>query len=805
MIISSNWIKELVPGLALSGKEIAQLLTDHSFETVVEREYAIDPNITVVQILKLEQHPNADRLRLATITDGTQELTVVCGAPNISEGDVVPYSPPGTKVYDEAGELFELSVAKIRGVESPGMLNSPRELGLSHDHGGILLLPNTLPLGSKLADHIASDVLLEVDVLPDRAHDCLSHIGIAREVAALTRLAVQEPSSMALPEAQVGVDGYTVRVDNAQHASRYVGIVFNNTSSDSVTPLLMQVRLLSLGMRLVHPVVDITNYVTLEYGNPSHAFDAAKLPGKEISVVETKTDFMFHAVDGKEYKPALDDLLIQSGGETVALAGVIGGASTAVDETTKHVFLEIATFHAFAIQEAAQHTGLRTEASIRFSKGLHPLLAGIAASRLAQLMSDIVGANIVGVLDTNPHPDRIRPIVFRPARASSYAGVEISNDDAEDSLTRLGFSIEKSSDHEWEVLPPALRLDVLGEHDIIDEVVRMVGLNNIPASNAASRAHALPLAEEIYWQNKIRELLVQLGFTETYSYSFEDKKYADLVDASRHPHVAIANPIAPEFANMRYSMLPGLLAVAVKNREEFHREKKSSERALFEMGRVYHVGDGGQVPGVIERKPVSMIMVGDEHTLQETVDALCDLFGISGYETKTGEKPFGTSKMYIYGGEFLATGYILSQDLLKKLKYRMPLVALEMSIPALVKHAADVEIPARTLEDIRASFKQPIQFTELPKFPSVFRDISILVASDTKIDQVQQEINRVGGILVVGVDLFDEFMEEGSDTKSLAFHIEYRSSEKTLNDSEITEIHKKIEHALKKQFQAEIR
>ena len=805
MKLSTNWIKELVPGLTLSGKEIAELLTNHSFETVVEWEYVIDPAITVVQILQLEQHPNADRLRLATITDGENEIRVVCGAPNISEGDVVPYSPPGTKVYDEDGKLFELSVAKIRGVESPGMLNSARELGLSNDHGGIFLLPKNTPLGTKLSAYIAGDTLLEADILPDRAHDCMSHIGVAGEVAALANLSVREPETMRLPETSDNVDGWNVRIENPTSVSRFMGIVFEGVQEDAETPITMQARLLSLGARPINPVVDCTNYVMFEYCQPSHAYDQAKLQGKTIAVVETKNDVLFSALNGKLYQPANGDLLIECEGETIGLAGIVGGTSSQVDNATKNIFLEVATFNAFAIQQASAHIGLRTEASSRFSKGISPIIAGVASSRLAQLIASLTGATISGVLDTKPEMKTPKPIMFRPARVSRYIGAEISADDCEDILTRLGCSIEKAPEDQWEIIAPAQRLDILGEHDLIDEVVRVYGLDKIPAAGSMGHAHAIPVSDEVYFLHQVREKLVSLGFTETYSYSFEDEKFAKLVSSDIHPHVELLNPMAPELKKLRYSMLPGLLSAMITSRDEMHRDKKGSERALFEIGRVYHVGDTGVVPGVIERKVISGISVGSEERLREVFDAFVVQFALSPLDVREVEKPFGKCLQYSYAGEFFGIGYVFNSELLKKMKYRMPVVAFEVSVAALLKHAPDAEIPVRTLQEVRENFKTPNQFTELPKFPSVFRDISILVPSDTGIDAVESAINEVGGELVVDVDLFDEFSQDGDDKKSLAFHVEYRSPDRTLTDKEISEIHTKIEHTLKHQFKAEIR
>ena len=314
-------------------------------------------------------------------------------------------------------------------------------------------------------------------------------------------------------------------------------------------------------------------------------------------------------------------------------------------------------------------------------------------------------------------------------------------------------------------------------------------------------------------------MFVEAGFTETYSYSFEDEKFAKLVNAEIHPHVELLNPMAPELKKLRYSMLPGLLSAMVKSRDDMHRSKK--ERALFEVGRVYHVGEGGTVPGVIERPVVAGISVGDESTLQEILDRIRELYEIEALtviparepESKStwipgqarDDKSFATVNFLKYAGEFFGITYEFTDELLKKMKYRMPVVAFEISLNALLKHAPDVEILTKTLDEIRNEKLVPTQFQELPKYPSVFRDISMLVDPTTSIDAIQSEIVRVGGKVVADVDLFDEFYKEGDEKKSLAFHIEYRNPEKTLTDAEVDEVHKKIEHALKKEFDAEIR
>ncbi|MEO6077367.1 MAG: phenylalanine--tRNA ligase subunit beta [Candidatus Andersenbacteria bacterium] len=629
MKASYNILQSLISKPLPEPKGLIELLTMHSFETVIERQFVIDEKITIAKILKLEKHPGADRLRLATITTGEEELTVVCGAPNISEGDIVPYAPPGSKVYDAHGEFFTLTVAKIRGIESAGMLNSARELGLSDNHGGILLLPKDTPIGSKLAEYIPSDTILDIDVLPDRQGDAGTHVGIAREIGALMQVAIKQPEQI---------------------------------------------------------------------------------------------------------------------------------------------------------------------------------------SEIQSLYMQVVGVAEIGEVENS---EVVHTIAFNPNAPAKVAGISINYENVKMHLERLGFVV-KGKDDAWEVGVPAYRKDVLGQHDLVDEVVRLHGdgLDAIPASDIVKTFNPIPVSEKVYWERQIRNLFVELGFTETYSYSFEDEKVSKLINSDIHPHVELVNPMAPELKNMRYSMLSGLIGAMMQSKDEMHRAKDGVERALFEIGRVYHRGDDGVVAGIIERPVISGIAVGDESTLQEITDKIRALFGIESITVHPAEKPFAHINRLEYAGEFFGMMYVFNKTLLQKMKFRMPVVAFEISFNALMKHAPDVEIPVKTLADLRADNQNPTQFTELPKFPSVFRDISMLVAIDASIDHIEQEINRVGGELVVDVDLFDEFVLPlpegelegvGGARKSLAFHIEYRSKERTLTDAEILEVHKNIEHAISKQFEAEIR
>lgn len=782
MRISYNWIKELVPGLKASPAELAELLTLHSFETNVGSEYGVPAGIITVKIIKIEKHPNADRLRLATVTDGEKEFTVVCGAPNIQVGQVVPYSAPGAELKDEEGKPFKVKEAKIRGVASPGMLNSLRELGLHHDHGGIWILPNDTPLNEELARLVPHDTILEADITPNRAHDCLSHIGIAREVAALLKLTIQEPALPQLPDSQTEVKGWTVTLEDPRLSPRYLGAVIENLNIGP-SPLWLQARLLAAAGKPINNLVDITNYVIFEYGNPTHIFDQAALPGKNIGIRRAKAREGLALLDDTQQTLSADDLLITANDEPVALAGVMGGQASGIAETTTQGFLEVANFNAYSVQETSRRLGLRTESSTRFSKDLDPNLVAPAAARAIALLQEHAGGKLVGVIDAYPKPVHARTISFDAARVSRVAGTDIPVEQAQDILKRLRFGISDNK-----VTVPTDRRDIEGEHDLVEEVIRVIGLDKIQPKHLPSLRvthYSLPLA--IYWREIVRDTLVELGLTETYNYSFEPAAYAELAGVAEKSHLTLANPTAPDLANLRVSLLPGLLANLDKNHAAFHREPQG----LFEIGRVYHPrpaprsspSERSGVPGVIEQTHLAAVIVGAIPSLDQIAAEIASALSL----------------------DELTLSSIIAPAQATSLKYTLPVIGFAINLDELLSRVEKDVPSARTLDEIKSQTISSTKYIPLPKYPSVFRDISFLVDSSVSVEQAQDVIERAGGDLLADSDLFDEFQAADSDRKSLAFHLEYRADDRTLTDKEINPVHAKIITTLKSSLDATIR
>lgn len=797
MRISTQWLRELLPGLTLSSDEIAQELTIHSYETNVVEKRQIDPRVQVVQVVKLAPHPQADRLRLATVTDGSHTIQVVCGAPNITEGAVVPYSPPGTTVRDSAGKPWVLKKAKIRGVESPGMLNSPREMGLGTSHTGILILPPDTPLGSSLAEHIPDDDILEADITRNRASDSLGHLGVARELGSLQRLPVKEPEIMSpLPAT---LPDWSVSITHPEHASRYIGGVVKDLVI-APSPLWLQARLFAVGVRPINNVVDITNYVLWEFGYPTHAFDSGALPSHDIGVRLAQAGEQLTTLDGVPRTLNEEALIITSGNEPVALAGIIGGQSTEISPTTSAVFVEVANFSPVTIQRTMQAQGLRTDAAARWVKGIDPNQADAVMGRLAYLLTTVAAGKVAGVIDVYPTPRIVEPILFRPQRATEVAGYTYHKDQILEALQAVYCQVNATKTP-WHVTPPSWRLDLTHEYELVEEVIRMVGLDAISLQAPIRSEIVLPPAE-IRWREAIRDVLVKWSFNETYNYSFEIAEWAT-VTAREQPPLTLHNPVAPSRRHLRRSLLPGLLANLARNKGEFRLLQ------FFEIGSVYYQGSDGVVDGVHEERQLAGVLLGTENDQAKAalvIEQIMALLGIADMTLRPArQQPWDHAAQEItHQGEVL--GYIgpLELSTVANLKVVGSVTAFVLNLDrlcALATNHAPTEFPAESERVVYRTFS---------KYPPVFRDVSVVVSPDVTIEDIQQIIERAGGDMVVDVDLFDVYHAGDSErdenaAKSVAFHIKYQSPEKTLTDDEVAARHNEIVASLKAQLNAQMR
>jgi phenylalanyl-tRNA synthetase beta chain len=780
MLISYQWLCELLPGLTHNPSQVAGLLTDHSFETVVSHSFAIDPQVITAKITNIQPHPNADRLQLVTIDTGSTQATVVCGAHNIQVGDIVPYSPTGTKLFDDQGKIFTLAPAKIRGIVSAGMLNSPRELGLGDSHHGIYLLPPATSVGTSLADHLPPDTILDADITPNRAHDCQSHIGIARELAAILNLPLPEKTIPPLP--QITAEKWQLNIDRPDQVMRYIGLVFHQVHIQP-SPLWLQAKLWAMGSKPINNVVDITNYVLFETGYPSHAFDSTKLPEPTVGVRFARTNESLATLDNLPHALNPKNLVISSGDQAVALAGIMGGQDSQVVDTTEQVFLETAAFHPYTIQQSAESLKLDTESSRRFSKGLTPALVSAVSDRAAALLLELTGAKLIGRMEYYPSPVAPKVIKFNPQRVSVMAGQPFTDQGIKDALIRLRCQVKTAST--WTVILPPERLDLNGEHDLIEEVIRLAGVQQITSHPPHILEHGPALPDLVQWREAIRDILVTYNLTETSNYSFSDQVNERLLGLSPdQTALTLTNPVAPEQDHLRTTLLPRLSGNLLANKSEWRTKFSHKETGLFEIGTIFRAGFGGVVASVVEEEHIGIALVGEHADEQTAYDIIAEVSQSLGIKTPPAD---------------LVTVKVQSAASPIYRKLGLPVVFIEMNLSLLLPHAT--RQPAYT-----PAASGPIAiYQSASKFPPVYRDISLLVDGHVSSEEVVAIITKVAGKSIQAVDLFDTYQPANSSQKGLAFHVAYQAQDRTLNDADVNRLHQEVGQALRNELQAQLR
>ena len=666
------------------------------------------------------------------------------------------------------------------------MLNSTRELGLSNEHGGIFILPEDTPIGSKLADHIKDDIILEADITPNRAHDCLSMVGIAREVSAILGMEMSEVPASELPKISDELDG--VSLGDVEHTPSYQLITFEDVKEAS-TPLWMTIRLMAMDADSIFPIVDISNYALFEYGNPSHAFDMTKISKGTINVSMGNKERILLLSEEEERQVSSDNLLVKNNDTPIALAGVKGGQRTAISKETKCIALEVATFDQAIIQQSAKSANLISDASARYNKGIPAELGDVTAQRIAYLIKDILGASPVARIKKESNIQAPEAIVVKKDRAEKIAGSPINIEEAEVHLIRLGCEVESIDDTSWKVTPPYTRPDIAGEHDVVEEIIRMQDISNIP-TRALKEATKVTIAPQSIIEFIMRRSLAEKGFTETYNYSFDVEHASVLLKEDKKDFVEIVNPPAQHQHALRKSLIPGLLHHVAINKSAFERKIKPEKPALFELGHVYKVGENGVVPGIEEHASIAWIANADIELIEETVREVLHAIGVDNVELNGNSE----EKSLSVNAKTIGKIITIPQSVGEKIKYTLTLSAVEINIDTLLT-AINKEIKAPE-EMLAVHVGEAVQYKGLAKYPSVFRDVSMLVGSDIAVETVQEIIERAGGDLVIDSELFDEYQPEGSEQTSLAFHIEYQSPEKTLTDEEVETSHNRIIKAL---------
>ncbi|TMB37889.1 MAG: phenylalanine--tRNA ligase subunit beta [Deltaproteobacteria bacterium] len=796
MKISLSWLRELCP-VALSDDEIASKLTAIGLEVEGRERRALGPGVVAAVVVTRSPIPGSDQLSVCQVDDGAGTHQVVCGAQNYSAGDVVPMARPGARL--PAG--MEVRRAKVRGVESDGMLCSPHELGLSDDQSGLMILPRDVRVGTPLDELLGvPDTILEINVTPNRP-DALSHLGIARELSAITGVAVRVP-----PAQPAGKGELPARIDieDTQRCPRYVARVIEGVHIGP-SPLHVQERLRACGVRPISNVVDATNLALLELGHPLHGFDLDRLAGRRILVRRAREGEPMTTLDGKERKLSADDLVIADGEKPVALAGVMGGQTSEVGDGTTRILLESAMFDPAGIRRTSRRHALHTEASHRFERGMDERTAEAAANRCAELIVQLAGGRLLpGALDVYPAPREPVKVMVRPGRVSAVLGVTIG--DAEVDRWLRALQLVPVGDGRWSV--PSWRRDLTREIDCIEEIARLRGYDTIPVKpHPAGVGETAAVAPERRVTAHARAALSAHGFDEALNYSFLAEK--DLAAVSAQRAIRLANPLTTEQGAMRTTLLAGLLRNVAYNLARGVPDVK-----LYELGRVYLPERDARHPSgelawpVHEPRRLGVVLSGarrakswngggdaaDFYDLKGVVEDVLEAMGIadSRYQLAAHRAlhPASASALLVAGQ---AAGHLGQVH---------PAVAAHFEVPAGTYLA---ELDWEALLERSLALKQ---LRGVPRFPAVARDLAFVVDANVPAEKLLGEIRAAdGGKLLERVTLFDVYrgapVPEGR--KSVAFGLSLRAPDRTLTDAEADALCTAIRDRLKARLGAEIR
>jgi phenylalanyl-tRNA synthetase beta chain len=797
MKVLLSWLRELVP-IALDTPALCERLSLGGLVVdSVETLGAEIRDVLVAEILSTAPHPSADRLTLCEIRTGTSPtVSVVCGARNMKAGDRVAYAPPGATL--PGGRRIEQ--AEVRGVSSAGMLCSEAELGLGPGADGILLLGSDAPLGQRLAVHLrVEDTVLDVDVTPNRG-DCLSILGIAREVAALTgrpmprtRIAVREKGAPA-------IEAIGVRIDDPLGCPRYTARLIRGVTVRPSPPWLVR-RLEAVGVRSINNVVDVTNLVMIERGQPLHAFDYATLDRREIVVRRAGATRMLRTLDGVERALAPDDLLITTGDTPIALAGVMGGADTEVTERTTTVLLESACFDPASIRRTARRTELRSEASFRFERGVDIEGVPSAADRAAALLKQLAGGEIApGIVEAYPTPYKPNAIHLRPRRVEELLGIAVQRSEMSGALKALGANVGSAPQGALLVTPPSFRRDLTREIDLIEEVGRLVGYQRIAAAMPTAPLIRGTLPVRMVWERELKRVLIANGFCEAVTLSFAAAATNRLFTGLGVPGepVQVANPINRDEPEMRRSLLPGLLAAWRTNRNQGARGL-----ATFTIGRVFWQADGphegwrlaGLLVGELPRRGLGAVPPATFADAKGAVELLLERLQVLDqvrFEASAEASPFhpGKTAVLVCGGEPVGVVGALHPDAAFALDLAEECWGFELDIEKLLPYC-----PQRSA------------FVGLPRFPATVRDVAVVVDDSFPSERIVQFVRGWRPDLIEEVSLFDAYAGAPipAGRKSLAYSIAYRAADRTLTDEEVNGLQSELRGLLTRELGVALR
>lgn len=806
MRISYKWLQDFVD-IPVSPEELALQLTSVGLAV----EGYIDPGAEIEKvytgkILRIDSHPNADKLVVCSVDVGGEVIQIVTGATNVEANHIVPVAVEGARL---AGGL-KIKKSKLRGVESRGMLCSGNELGLDPETmppeqaHGVMILPSDTPIGEDIKPYAGlDDVIMELELTPNRG-DCLSMIGVAREISAIFNTELKLPNPQLDNIADSIEDKVFIKINEPELCRRYVAKLLTNVKIFP-SPAWMQERLIAAGVRPINNVVDVTNYVMMELGQPLHAFDYSKLNKGTIIVRRAEKGEVMLSLDEVERNLTEDMLVIADPSGPVAIAGVMGGLETEVTSATKMVLIESANFNPVSVRRTSKTLGLRSESSIRFEKGVDINGCLKAANRAAQLLQEMGACDVVeGEIDNYPLPVTEKTVALRPSRVYHVLGKEISCGECNNILTRLQFRVQEDSDEKLLVTVPTFRPDISLEVDLIEEVARMYGFHKILETLPVGESTRGTRSFKQQLNNKIRRILTGCGLYEIVTYSFHSMQVFDDLEISQDSDlrkvVKLQNPLSEEQAVMRTLLLPGALDTLQRN---YKRRNRSG--GVFNLGKVFHPKDGETLPE--EREKLVAAVMGnvskswnspaqerDFYYLKGVLEALLKGLEISKYRFETaseepGYHPGHTANLIINGQNVGVLGEVHPKVLDN---YEIPerVVAFELDLEVLFRFAGNIST-----------------YIPLPKYPGIERDLAVIVPDNLPVDNILRIIYKSGGELLDQAKLFDVYrgkqVKEGY--QSLAFALKFQAKDRTLTDAEVEKSISAITSRLEKDAGAELR
>ena len=816
MNISYKWLHEWIDLTGVTPEEIADKLTNAGIEVddVISLNKGVS-NVVVGKVLSVEQHPDADKLRVCRVDVAEQEpLQIVCGAPNVAAGQLVPVAKIGAVLPGN----FKIKKSKLRGVESQGMICSGQELGLDQKYlpkelqSGIYVFSEDYSLGTDVCQVFnLDDSILDLDLTPNRS-DCLSIRGVAYEMAALLDRPLKQQAYELQEMVQPKADTIAIKVEDQGLCPRYAARLVKNVTV-APSPMWLRNKLQAAGIRSINNIVDVTNLILIEYGQPLHAFDYDMINDKSIIVRPALDGEVIKTLDEAERTLTTEMLVIADSKEAIAIAGVMGGWNSEVTDNTSNVLIESAQFNSMSVRKTSSALGLRSEASTRFEKGIDPNVTIAALNRATQLIAELGGGEIVaGVSDSNPGETRAKEIATSANNINNRLGTDLSEEMIIGLFERLQFQVtvnpsnQPESANELLVRVPTRRSDLLIEEDLSEEIARLYGYSNIPTTLPIGQSTQGKLTKEQEARRRVRDLMLSTGWNEAVSYTLVNPQQnlaLGLTEDRYQQMISLRMPLSEDHSSLRTSMLPSMLELA-----EYNNNHKNDSLRLFEIGKVFYpkalpltelpeekmMIAGITYGGTADNHWSSKMTEVDFYYVKGVIEHLFNHFGISHHDavytqaTKPAMHPGQTAVIAIAGEEIGYIGQlhpqVLKQANLPKTYY------FEIDYKKFLDHA-----------------KLPIQYSSLPKYPSIKRDIALVIDQQVAARDIVDVIKQNGGELLTAIQLFDVYIGKGVEDgkKSLAFSLTFQANDRTLTDEEIQTVIQAIISKLEGQWNAVLR